>query len=316
MFSHSTAKRRRGASTPDNLSDPEDQAKRIRHQSSRARAHILVENATAKGESRMLNGNVHRDNIHGSVHTTINNFNGLIPLGANEAVANVAPRSETSNGLSQDEKAELKERLRFSQLDSRLQNLRQAENRTCAWIKERRDYKEWLNSDSLAANDGFFWIKGNPGTGKSIAMKHLFKSIERLKARGPKIVTSFFFNARGNDFEKSTLGMYRSLLYNLFDKEPSLLEALNNVQRSYYLNIRETGWGLEMLKEVFAEVVLLLCNTGKRAYCFVDALDECPVHEIRDMINHFEGLVGSTDSQSFRVCFSSRHYPQIVLKTR
>lgn len=32
--------------------------------------------------------------------------------------------------------------------------------KTCAWVKQRKDYKDWLNSDGLEANNGFFWIKG------------------------------------------------------------------------------------------------------------------------------------------------------------
>lgn len=227
----------------------------------------------------------------------------------------MAAQAETSNGLSLDQKKELFNSLRFSQLDGRLQNLRQAELKTCAWIKQRKTYREWLDSDSLHANNGFFWIKGNPGTGKSIAMKYLYQSLKPRKARTNRLVISFFFNARGEDSEKSILGMYRSLLYNLLDKESSLLEALNHCQRSGYHNILETGWKLEILKEVFAEAVALLCKGRKRVYCFVDALDECPIAEVRDMINHLKRLVASTESQFFRVCFSSRHYPQISIET-
>ncbi|KAJ4416692.1 hypothetical protein N0V82_006601 [Gnomoniopsis sp. IMI 355080] len=310
---HGAEKRRRGSSASDTLCGPEEQPKRICSPS--PRPYISVQNAAASGQSRMLNGNVHRDNIHGNV-TTINHFHGSAFHSENKASENIPFNMHLSDGLSQREKFELKERLRFSQLDSRLQNLRQAEWKTCAWIQERQDYKEWLTSRTLGANDGFFWIQGNPGTGKSIAMKYLYQSMKASGVRRSSIVVSFFFNARGNDFEKSILGMYRSLLYNLFDKEPSLLKALDHCQRSGYLNILENGWSLQMVKEVFKEAVLFLDHVRKRTYCFVDALDECPVSEIREMINHFEGLVASTQSRTFRVCFSSRHYPQIILRTR
>lgn len=144
-------------------------------------------------------------------------------------------------------------------------------------------------------------------------MKYIYQSLKRLQ--GDRLVICFSSNARGNDFEKSILGMYCSLLYNLFDKKPSLLMALDHCERSGYHNILANGWNLEMLEEVFEEAVLLLRNARKRVYYFVDALDECPVPEIRELINHFKRLVGITESQYSRVCFSSRHYPQISIET-
>lgn len=274
----------------------------------------VVGHATAVGSARMLNGNVHGDNIHGNVNTTINNFHA----GPYES-SSLAAGPETSGTLSTFEREELIKCLRFPQLDARLSNLRAAEYHTCSWIVERKDYKQWLESDNLKACDGFFWIKGNPGTGKSITMKFLYQKLQRqlrhVKMK-KKLVISFFFNARGNDFEKSTLGLYRSLLFNLFTLEPSLQEVLDHCQRSGYYNILECGWQIQMLKEMFEEAVTLLQLQGKQLYCYVDALDECPEDDVQDMVSYFEDLVASTDSRRFRVCFSSRHYPQISMRTK
>lgn len=262
----------------------------------------------------MLNGNVHGDNIHGNVSTTINNFHaGSFKSSQND----MGP--ENSGIFSASEREKLMECLRFPQLDARLTNLRKAESRTCDWIVQRRDYNRWLESDELKACDGFFWIKGNPGTGKSITMKFLYQRLYRQLRNAKtkdKLVIAFFFNARGNKFEKSTLGLYRSLLFNLFTLEPHLQEAFDQCQRSGYYNILESEWQLQMLKEVFEEAVTLLQAQGKRLYCYVDALDECPEDDVQDMISYFEGLVGNMDSRHFRVCFSSRHYPQIFIRTK
>lgn len=138
----------------------------------------------------------------------------------------------------------------------------------------------------------------------------------RQATREDKLVISFFFNARGNEFERSTLGLYRSLLFSLLHLKPNLQEALDHCQRGGYHNILESGWQLQMLKEVFEEAIALLQAQGKQLYCFVDALDECPEDDVQDMVSYFEELVSSTHSQRFRVCFSSRHYPQIAVRTR
>ncbi|MCJ1306511.1 Ankyrin-2 [Agyrium rufum] len=49
--------------------------------------------------------------------------------------------------------------------------------------------------------------------------------------------------------------------------------------------------------------------------CFVDALDECPEDQVRDMIEFFEDLVHLANStqKRFHVCYSSRRYPQISI---
>lgn len=255
-------------------------------------------------------------NVHGNVNTTINNFHA----NAYEA-AKLAVDPENSGTLSASERKELMERLRFPQLDARLANLRKAESHTstCDWITQRIDCREWLESNDLKASNGFFWIKGNTGTGKSIATKFLYQRLQRqlrnTREKG-KLVISFFFNARGRIFEKSTLGLYQSLLYNLFITEPKLQEALDHCQMSGYHNILESGWQLQMLKEVLEEAVTILQEQGKQLYCFVDALDECPEDDVQDMVLYFENLVNNTDSRHFRVCFSSRHYPQISIRTK
>lgn len=316
MERNAAQKRQRAPSSADTVSEAGKRPKRV--QKPIAQAAATVGHATATGSARMLNGHVHGDNIHGNVSTTINNFHA----GSFESSQHdMGP--EDSGILSASEKKDLLECLRFPQLDARLSNLRKAESHTCDWIVQRRDYNKWLESDELTACDGFFWIKGNPGTGKSTTMKFLFQGLQRELRNAKrqdnlnnKLAIAFFFNARGNKFENSTLGLYRSLLFNLFTLEPHLQEALDHCQRSGYYNILESEWQLEMLKEVFEEAITLLRAQGKQLYCYVDALDECPEDDVQDMVSYFEGLVGNMDSRNFRVCFSSRHYPQISIRTK
>jgi len=47
----------------------------------------------------------------------------------------------------------------------------------------------------------------------------------------------------------------------------------------------------------------------------IDALDECEENEVRDVVGFFEGLgEAAVDAQkTFRVLFSSRHYPHITI---
>ncbi|KAE8550581.1 hypothetical protein TMatcc_008625 [Talaromyces marneffei ATCC 18224] len=94
---------------------------------------------------------------------------------------------------------------------------------------------------------------------------------------------------------------------------PDLMPCLDYCGTHRLSAIKDTGWEPEMLKEIFSLVVDRLQN--RRVVCFVDALDECPEDDVRDMISLFEELSARENSYNFLVCFSSRHYPEITIKT-
>lgn len=128
------------------------------------------------------------------------------------------------------------------------------------------------------------------------------------KSHREDILISFFFNARGERLERSTEGMYRSLLVQLLEKVPRLQNVLDEQRQ-------RDNWLVEVLSGLFREAVMTLGD--ERLTCYIDALDECGEAEIRDMIEFFEELTESAieESVNFRVCFSSRHYPRISINT-
>ncbi|OBT42905.1 hypothetical protein VE00_07314 [Pseudogymnoascus sp. WSF 3629] len=214
--------------------------------------------------------------------------------------------------LSEAQQKEMMDRLRFRQMDARLLTLKTAQAKTCRWLLKNGHYKDWMNTTKIREHHGFFWIKGKPGTGKSIMMKFLFW--EAKKSMKGSIVMSFFFNARGGGLEKSTTGLYRSLLLQLLEKAPETRHILDYYGTSGFNAIKEASdWPDEMLKEAFTRALEKLGD--QRIVCYIDALDECPEDDVRDMISFFEGLGDLEKSVEFRVCFSSRHYPEISIRT-
>ncbi|OJI95835.1 hypothetical protein ASPVEDRAFT_35146 [Aspergillus versicolor CBS 583.65] len=213
--------------------------------------------------------------------------------------------------LSDGQRKELLNMLRFDQIDARQMSLKGAQGKTCRWMLQSRRYKEWLDSGKLEKHNGFLWIKGKPGAGKSIMMKFLFQEAKRVMKNA--VVISFFFNARGDALERSTNGMYRSLLFNLLSRMSDLMPCLDHCGTNSLNTIRNSGWQSEMLKEVFRLVVGRLRD--RRVVCYVDALDECPEDDIRDMVSLFEELGAREKASELLVCFSSRHYPEITIRT-
>jgi hypothetical protein len=163
----------------------------------------------------------------------------------------------------------------------------------------------------LSHHHGFLWISGKPGAGKSTIMKFAYTHTKNKARRQHSAVASFFFNARGENLEKSVFGMYRSVLLQLLEGYPILQSVLDDPD---VINDQNGCPSLKVLKDVFCDAVLAL---GEKSFtCFVDALDECDEQQVVEMVQYFEDLAEQSASRGvlFRVCFSSRHYPYIVLK--
>ncbi|KAK6501370.1 hypothetical protein TWF481_009212 [Arthrobotrys musiformis] len=210
-----------------------------------------------------------------------------------------------------EERTELMEALKFDQIETRKVTIKNAHRQTCKWLLTKPEYRNWLDESQIPEHHGFLWIKGKPGTGKSTIMKFALKDCEK-KLEGCFII-SFFFNARGGDLEKSTIGMYRSLLYQLLERFPELQVIFDSLD-SPKTTVGDDPWNLDVLKDLFRRALRQL---GKGSLvCFIDALDECEEDQIRDMLDFFDDLGTLAISLKIRlhVCLSSRHYPHITIR--
>ncbi|KAF2032441.1 HET-domain-containing protein [Setomelanomma holmii] len=214
--------------------------------------------------------------------------------------------------LSDERKQVLLDSLRFDQMEVRQMTVKSAHTRTCKWLLRTPRYLDWLNTTKLNVHYGFFWIKGKPGTGKSTLMKFAFANAR--KTMKDKILISFFFNARGEDLEKSTIGTYRSLLLQLLERLPVLQSVFDTLGFSALSTSTGHQWDVESLKTLLEQVIQSLGQSS--VVCFIDALDECAEEQVRDMIQFFEriGELAVSSRIQFQVCFSSRHYPHITIK--
>lgn len=215
--------------------------------------------------------------------------------------------------LDIEERRRYLEVFKFDQIDSRHATIKAAHGATCQWLLQKHEYRDWLDSTKFHDHNGFLWIKGKPGTGKSTIMKFAVASAHRTLPETK--VISFFFNARGEELERSTLGMYRSLLTQLLENVPEtqvVLDALGSPPLTIELQI--SGWSIERLKDLFRDAVQRVKNW--KVACFIDALDECPEDAVRDMVRFFENLgeENVATQRRFNVCFSSRHYPNISIE--
>ncbi|KAI4236697.1 MAG: hypothetical protein LQ349_002383 [Xanthoria aureola] len=232
----------------------------------------------------------------------------LIGARMSEKLVGIEPSSATQR-LTRSQRQPKLEAMWFRAIDARYETIKAAHAKTCKWLLQRTEYQDWLNVAKISTHHGLFWIKGKPGSGKSTLLKFAVQSIRKVMRSA--VVICFFFNARGENLEKSTLGMYRSLLSQLLRALPDIQEILDHF--TPVKNGNQIEWHIERLRSLFAAAIQRL---GERhLICFIDALDESDEDQIRDLVVFLEELGRPTASSpiNFRVCLSSRHYPHISI---
>lgn len=155
------------------------------------------------------------------------------------------------------------------------------------------------------------WIKGHPGTGKSTIMKHTLRYCEK-QFRETHVIAAHFFNARGESFERTPLGMLRSLLYQLLDQETSIYERFIPLFRDKSKKQRSNlEWRESELKDFL--LLEMQYSQSKPLLILVDALDECSRENVRDVVKFLEKL-SLNAKRTLNICLSSRHYPNISIE--
>ncbi|KAJ5387275.1 hypothetical protein N7509_009816 [Penicillium cosmopolitanum] len=183
---------------------------------------------------------------------------------------------------SQKNRKLLLDSFRFEQINARKSTVEDAHAKTCQWFLNHPDYKAWLDPENLT-HRGFLWISGKPGAGKSTIMKFVYSKMKK-QARSKTALLEGFPD-----------------LQTLLD-DPELIPAQD----------QNACPSLNILKGLLHKAVSLL---GQRSFtCFIDALDECDEQQLLDMIQYFEYLSEQSTAKRLRICFSSRHYPYIMIR--
>ncbi|KAM0512676.1 hypothetical protein ACHAPE_008701, partial [Trichoderma viride] len=193
-------------------------------------------------------------------------------------------------------------------MDARLQNISLVQPGTCEWFFESSLFQKWY--DRSEHDNGFLWIKGNPGTGKSTLVKRIF---EYCQSKEDYIIAAFFFNARGAELEKTPLGMLRSLLFQLFEHESSLRSQLLAMFRKKQEDYRSNDWVWREpeLKSLFLSEIPKW--DSKPILLIVDALDECSERDVQDVADFLQDLSTTAIGAGITldICLSTRHDPFI-----
>ncbi len=212
---------------------------------------------------------------------------------------------------------QLLDSLFFPEIDSREDQIQDAFDGTCRWIldsttdnsrKPWSNFRKWLENES-----GVYWISGKPGAGKSTLMKYIVREdlTSQLLANWERgtdlLVVTFFFWHTGSTLQKSLEGLLRSLLYQVADQWPGLVDFLDT-HKGKGSGETEVSRTLRLQKWTEQRLLALLKRfleqkPGSITICaFVDGLDEFIGDEdiLLDIIRLFSKALHC------KICVSSR----------
>lgn len=236
----------------------------------------------------------------------------LVRIGGFVEILNSPYRSGTKEHF--DPLRECLRSLAFPEMHSRFHDIDTAAKGTCMWLLRHEMYTSWASCDR-----GLLWIKGKPGSGKSTLLRHALNNvIARPNIKETALILSFFFHGRGTELQKTPLGLFQSLLYQL----SQVSDALSDLVATFQQRCETVGkpdekwqWHPRELQRFFESSLLNILRT-RPVWLFVDALDECGKENAVKLVEDFESMLQrppSSDLKQFRICFTCRHYPILNL---
>jgi len=165
---------------------------------------------------------------------------------------------------------------------------------------------EWLSRE-----DGFFWISGKPGSGKSTLMKYLCDHTKTRDALSTwaqpntPIVSTHFFWCSGTPLQKSQEGLLRSLLYDVFKQCPEIVRKVcpDRWEAAAQPGHEQDTWTLSELRQALQRLCLC-CDMGVKFCFFIDGLDEYD----GDHSEIIKSLALLAESRVLKFCISSRSW--------
>ena len=151
-------------------------------------------------------------------------------------------------------------------------------------------------------------------------MEVIVQDSQQSAQRNGSLLLAFFFNAFGREpLEKSTAGLYRSLLYQLIDQDSLSLQEFRLVfekrkQTQQHGKSEPSHWHdkeQNQLKEFFTQALERIAARGTKVNIFIDALDEAVQGSAQDVITYIHRLDKNLRHREprTRMCISCRHYP-------
>ena len=193
-------------------------------------------------------------------------------------------------------------------------------------IKETHaDTFEWIFAEELEAGEPFtsflrgrerlYWVRGKAGSGKSCLMKFLYqhertkKVLSQWRPAQEPILLSFFIWVAGKPWQRSSKGLLSSLIYDLLQNDPLLLDHLFN--NLIFKNTNVAQWSPSFMFKVLHDLVQ---RSHRPIFIFLDGLDEFDPDEGPSII--IEHVKSLERVLNLKLVVSSRPEPEFNMAFR
>ncbi|KAI1109290.1 hypothetical protein F5Y14DRAFT_39670 [Nemania sp. NC0429] len=206
----------------------------------------------------------------------------------------------------------------FPGMNTRHLSIDKPAEQTGLWLFEHQSYKDWFPDHNRRQHGSFLWLQGKPGTGKSVLMKEAFRRAVLGQGKSYYWTAAFFFNAKGGELERSPLGLFRSLLYQLLPRDKYQLQRFHKLWKEKHLgyddNESESCPWQEIELRTFLESMFHR-QRAKRIIIFIDGFDECDTSRTSFYASFWLRLCLQTADQAvaLSVCIASRSNSSVRL---
>ncbi|KAM0190095.1 hypothetical protein ACHAPI_009607 [Fusarium lateritium] len=173
---------------------------------------------------------------------------------------------------------------------------------TGQWLTSTDEYQQWLRGDDEC---GLLWIKGIPGSGKSV---HVAKLIDNLARENPDCPVLFFFFRQIIDANHNPQALLRDWMDQVLRYSPPLQHQLwKYIDDQVSLSSLSIGDLLKVLQMAFQAL-------PDKVFCIADALDEMDDGNVAFL--QAIGSLGQWRPHKVKVLISSRPVPKVELHLR
>ncbi|OPB46236.1 hypothetical protein A0O28_0063570 [Trichoderma guizhouense] len=140
-----------------------------------------------------------------------------------------------------------------------------------SWILDHPNFRQWRNKQNQ-----MLWIKGGPGTGKTMLICGIINEIEpstRLSDQDADILLSYFFCQATDVRFNNVTAILRNLIYLLVVQKPSLVWRIREMYGPIDRAPFDDSISWDDLSVIFINILRDL--GGTTTYLIIDALDEC-----------------------------------------
>lgn len=170
------------------------------------------------------------------------------------------------------------------------------------WLTTGHSYKHWLQSEDT----GLLWIKGIPGSGKSVLASRIIKEISDNDQGSPVL---YFFFRQIIDANHEPVALLRDWLDQVLVYSPPLQKKLKGyVEKEGYRGKARALDTLSM-QDLWDDLRLAFSGLPGRVYCVADALDE--MDRGNDAFLQALAELGSWNPSKVKVLITSRPVPAV-----